>query len=163
MPCHHKLETYLDEYVKAAGIEDDRKGPLFRSATGKTGQLSDRPMLRGDAWRMVRRRASDAGIEAAIGCHTFRAAGITDHLTNGGRIEARSAWPDTRTRKQQAFTTVARRTSAWAKPKGSGFEREYPNFESVDRSVGHGYRRDHNCCIHCGDLEVAIGREKEAA
>jgi integrase len=30
---------------------------------------------------------SDAGIETAIGCHTFRATGITDYLTNGGRIE----------------------------------------------------------------------------
>jgi hypothetical protein len=36
---------------------------------------------------MVRRRAADAGIETAIGCHTFRATGITDYLTNGGRIE----------------------------------------------------------------------------
>jgi hypothetical protein len=42
-------------------------------------------MLRGDAWRMVRRRA--AGIATAIDCHTFRATGITDYLTNGGRIE----------------------------------------------------------------------------
>jgi integrase len=36
---------------------------------------------------MVRRRASDAGIETVIGCHTFRATGITDYLTNGGRTE----------------------------------------------------------------------------
>ena len=28
-----------------------------------------------------------AGIETSIGCHTFRATGITDCLTNGGRIE----------------------------------------------------------------------------
>jgi integrase/recombinase XerD len=35
----------------------------------------------------VRRRASDAGIETAIGCHTFRVTGITDYLTSGGRIE----------------------------------------------------------------------------
>ena len=87
MPCHHKLEAYLDEYIRAAGIADDRKEPLFRSALGKTGKLSDRPMLRGDVWSMVRRRAADAGIETAIGCHTFRATGITDYLTNGGRIE----------------------------------------------------------------------------
>ena len=39
MPCHHKLEEYLDAYIKAAGIADDRKGPLFRSAIGKTGAL----------------------------------------------------------------------------------------------------------------------------
>jgi hypothetical protein len=36
---------------------------------------------------MVRRHAADAGIEPAIGCHTFRATGITDYLTTGGRIE----------------------------------------------------------------------------
>lgn len=87
MPCHHKLEAYLDEYIKAAGITSDRKAPLFRSALGKTGKLSGRPMLRGDVWRMVRRRTADAGIETAIGCHTFRATGITDYLTNGERIE----------------------------------------------------------------------------
>ena len=44
-------------------------------------------MSRTDVWYMVRRRASDAGIETAIGCHSFRATGITDYLTNGGRIE----------------------------------------------------------------------------
>jgi integrase/recombinase XerD len=88
MPCHHKLEEYLDAYIKAAGIEDDRKGPLFRAAIGKTKRLTTTsPITRKDVWCMVRRRAADAGIETAIGCHTFRATGITDYLTNGGRIE----------------------------------------------------------------------------
>jgi integrase len=39
---------------------------------------------------MVRRRAVDAvdaDIETSIGCHTFRATGITDYLTNGGKLE----------------------------------------------------------------------------
>jgi len=87
MPCHHKLEFYLNEYIKAAGIGDDRKGPLFRSAIGKTGKLSKKPMGRTDVWYMLRRRASDADLETAIGCHTFRATGITDYLTNGGKLE----------------------------------------------------------------------------
>ncbi len=87
MPCHHKLEEFIDAYMDAAGIRSDRKGPLFRAAIGKTGLLSERPISRGDVWRMVRRRARDAGIETEIGCHTFRATGITDYLTNGGRIE----------------------------------------------------------------------------
>jgi site-specific recombinase XerC len=30
MGCHHKLEQYLDEYIAAAGIAEDKKGPLFR-------------------------------------------------------------------------------------------------------------------------------------
>jgi len=87
MPCHHKLEAYMDAYIAAAGIEGDRKGPLFRAAMGRTGQLSNRPLSRTDVWYMVRRRAADADLETAIGCHTFRATGITDYLTNGGKLE----------------------------------------------------------------------------
>jgi site-specific recombinase XerD len=87
MPCHHKLENYLKAYIKVAGIGDDRKGPLFRAAIGKTKKLGPGAMSRTDVWYMVRRRASDASIETSIGCHTFRATGITDYLTNGGRIE----------------------------------------------------------------------------
>ena len=86
MGCHHKLEEYLDAYIAAAGITKDRKGPLFRAAIGRTGKLSDRPMSRVDAWYMVRRRANDAGLETAIGNHSFRAIGITDYLERGGDI-----------------------------------------------------------------------------
>ena len=35
MPAHHKLEAYLDEYLDAAGIRDDGKTPLFRSAAAE--------------------------------------------------------------------------------------------------------------------------------
>jgi len=87
MPCHHKLEAYLDAYLAAAGIAEDRKGPLFRAAIGRTGKLSSRPVSRTDVWYMVRRRAADAQLETSIGCHTFRATGITDYLTNGGKLE----------------------------------------------------------------------------
>jgi len=86
MGCHHKLEEYLDAYIEAAGIADEKKGRLFRAAIGRTGKLSDRPMSRVDAWYMVRRRANDAGLEAAIGNHSFRAIGLTDFLLNGGEI-----------------------------------------------------------------------------
>jgi hypothetical protein len=30
MPAHHNLEAYLDAYIKAAGVGDDGKAPLFR-------------------------------------------------------------------------------------------------------------------------------------
>jgi hypothetical protein len=48
MAAHHKLEAYIDEYVLAAGIRDDSKGPLFRSGIGKTGVLTGTPMNRVD-------------------------------------------------------------------------------------------------------------------
>jgi site-specific recombinase XerD len=44
-------------------------------------------MSRFDAFKMIRRRAGDAGISSEIACHTFRATGITEYLRNGGTIE----------------------------------------------------------------------------
>jgi site-specific recombinase XerD len=87
MPVHHTLEAYLDAYVQAAGIAEDKKGPLFRVALAKNGRLSDRPLHRKRAFEMIQRRAKAAGIATQIGCHTFRATGITIYLTNGGTLE----------------------------------------------------------------------------
>ncbi len=88
MPCHHALAAALHAYISAAGISDERKGWLFRTARGQSGvTLSDRPMSQPDAWRMIRRRAIAAGITAAIGNHSFRATGITAYLANGGTLE----------------------------------------------------------------------------
>ena len=87
MPAHHKLEAYLDEYISAAGLRDAAKSPLFRTAIGRTGELSTEQMHRVDAYRMIRRRATTAGVRAKIGCHTFRATGITAYLDGGGTLE----------------------------------------------------------------------------
>jgi len=82
VPCHHKLEQYLDEYIAAAGIADDPDGPLFRTAADKSGALTKNFMWQQDAYRMIRRRARAAGIKTRIGNHTFRATGITAYLKN---------------------------------------------------------------------------------
>ena len=89
MPAHHNLEAYLDAYIKAAGVGEDGKAPLFRCAAGRTGALTDKdkPMNRVDAWRMIQRRAADLGTRVRIGCHTFRATGITAYLEAGGTLE----------------------------------------------------------------------------
>jgi site-specific recombinase XerD len=87
MPTHHNLDRYLDEYIQAAGIAADRKGPLFRTTRGRSGELTGNALLQSDVWRMIRRRALAAGIKTEIGCHTFRATGITAYLKNGGRLE----------------------------------------------------------------------------
>jgi site-specific recombinase XerD len=87
MPVHHSLEELLDQYVRAAGIGEDKKGPLFRAALAKNGGLSERPLIRQRALQMIYRRSKAAGIATQIGCHTFRATGITIYLTNGGTLE----------------------------------------------------------------------------
>ena len=87
MPAHHKLEAYVDEYLDAAGIRSQDRTPLFRSTIGKTGVLTGFPMHRVDVYRMIRRRAAYASLPAKIGCHTFRATGITAYLEAGGTLE----------------------------------------------------------------------------
>ena len=87
LPAHHNLEAYLDAYLEAAGIRDDKKGPLFRSARGRTGALTDHRMNRVDAWRMVQRRSAVAGLIVHVGNHSFRATGITAYLNAGGTLE----------------------------------------------------------------------------
>jgi len=87
MPAHHTLEAYLDAYIEAAGIRDGDKSPLFRSAVGRTGTLTATAMNRVDAWRMIQRRAAELGTRARMGCHTFRATGITAYLEAGGTLE----------------------------------------------------------------------------
>jgi site-specific recombinase XerD len=88
MPCHHALAEELRAYIDAAGIAEERKGYLFRTAPGHNATvLLEKPMAQADAWRMIRRRAVAAGIHAPIGNHSFRATGITAYLSNGGALE----------------------------------------------------------------------------
>lgn len=104
MPVQHKLEEYLDAYIEAVGgadafpfetvtdendstkIKKTKKRPLFLTSRGRSRTLTDRRMSRQDAWRMVKRRARQAGIKAAIGNHSFRGTGITNYLENGGSL-----------------------------------------------------------------------------
>jgi site-specific recombinase XerD len=87
MPCHHNLETYLHAYLEQAGLAGDEKAFLFPTAAGRSGELTDRPMRQPDVYRMIRRHAAAAGIRTKIGCHSFRATGITEYLKNGGKLE----------------------------------------------------------------------------
>jgi integrase/recombinase XerD len=87
MPAHHKLEHFLDEYIRAAGIGDEGTSLLFRFAVGRTGALTGAAMNRVDGYRMIRRRAAERGLDVRIGCHTFRATGITAYLEEGGSLE----------------------------------------------------------------------------
>jgi integrase/recombinase XerD len=60
VPCHHSLDEYIDAWIAAAGIADDKKGPLFHSFK-KGGKLTGNPMIRRDVLYMIKRRAKAAG------------------------------------------------------------------------------------------------------
>jgi site-specific recombinase XerD len=86
MPAHHLLESYIDAYVTASGIGADKTSPLFRTLGGRGRKtLGEARMARQDARRMIVRRA--LAVATKLGCHTFRATGITVYLLNGGLLE----------------------------------------------------------------------------
>lgn len=86
VPVHHNAEAYLDAYIQAARIAEDKNSPLFRTID-RRGHLTNRSMTRNDALRMVKRRCRAVGLPSSICNHSFRATGITAYLENGGTIE----------------------------------------------------------------------------
>ena len=108
VPAHHLAQEYVDAYLEAAELVEDRKGPLFRScAIGRQDLLEDRMMSRETALRMIKRRARQAGLPAEICAHSFRGTGITEYLRNGGDLEvaARIAGHES-TRTTQLYNRV---------------------------------------------------------
>jgi integrase/recombinase XerD len=59
---------------------DDDLGEPFPIVTG-------RALNRYNAWAAIRKRAKAADFLTLVGCHTWRAAGITIYLENDGRLE----------------------------------------------------------------------------
>ena len=108
VPAHHLAREYVDAYLEAAELVEDRKGPLFRScAVGRQDWLEDRAMTRATALRMIKRRSRQAGLPAEICAHSFRGTGITEYLRNGGDLEvaARIAGHES-TRTTQLYNRV---------------------------------------------------------
>lgn len=87
LPCHHSLESYLDDYMDAAGLREVPKAPLFQTIKRGTGRMSGSALAQAEAYAMIQRRALAAGISTAVCNHTFRATGITAYLKNGGTLE----------------------------------------------------------------------------
>lgn len=74
------------EYINQAAIADDGVSPLFRSV-GRSRNLTDRRLDRVNAWRVMKKRAKEAGVYEKISPHSLRATGITIYLGNGGSLE----------------------------------------------------------------------------
>jgi integrase len=62
-----------------------------------------------NTWRMIQRRANDLGTRVKIGCHTFRATGITVYLEAGGCWKTRKPW-----RRMKARARLSHRRRAHA-------------------------------------------------
>lgn len=91
MPCNHKLESYLLEWLQASGLADEPKAPLFptlrRLAGSGTRALTRNHLQQSNAYDAVRRHARAAGLPRGIGNHSMRGTGITSFLMNNGSLE----------------------------------------------------------------------------
>ena len=65
--------------AKSADVSE-REQSWNRAYTG-------RALNRHNAWVAIRKRARNAGFLTPVGCHTWRATGMTVYLENGGRLE----------------------------------------------------------------------------
>ncbi len=76
-------------YIRAAGIEADLEGPLFRPLAPNCVRFERRPMSRKTPWRLVKHYCRAAGISPdclgarGIGVHSLRKTAITDAIRNG--------------------------------------------------------------------------------
>jgi integrase/recombinase XerD len=85
MPVHHLLEEILNEYIVAAGLQSGQ--PLLQSVNSLGAAVTGRALNRYNAWAAIGKRAKAAGFLTPVGCHTWRATGVTVYLENGGRLE----------------------------------------------------------------------------
>jgi site-specific recombinase XerD len=85
-------------------------GLLFRT-TGRSTGVPHR-MTQPDAYRMIERRARQAGIKTKVDNHSLRATGITDYLKcDGSLAEARKMANHADTRTTQLYDRRADATS----------------------------------------------------
>ena len=122
MPCNHNLEAYLDAYIAAAGIAEDRKGYLFRSTRGRTRLLTTNPLAQADVYRMILRRAFAAGsrLESGITRSGRRVSLSISAMAVGASL--RSRWQRMSRRGRQRFMIVGIMAWRWTRWRGSSFE-----------------------------------------
>ena len=83
----------LLRYVEAAGIAEDRKGPLFRPVGKDRRTPVRRHMHRTTIWNIVKKYARHAGIHVdrlggrGIACHSLRKTALTNALEHGAKME----------------------------------------------------------------------------
>ena len=87
VPAHHRIVEYLGEYMDATGLWYTPKEPLFEVVDVTKSRLKGTRIRRQNVFQMVRRRVRKAGLPSTVNCHSFRATGITNYLSNGGALE----------------------------------------------------------------------------
>jgi integrase/recombinase XerD len=89
IPVRSDLQSDLQRYLDAAFFgTPESDSPLFPSAGGRTGLLSESPMSTTDIGRMVKRRLRDAGLPMHLSSHSFRVGTVTNLLSQNVPLES---------------------------------------------------------------------------
>lgn len=96
LPVHPKALEALDLWLTNSGLlELDKKSglplnpnaPIFSAFERDRDTLTMQPMGRRSVYKLIRRLTTKVGIAKKLGCHSFRATGITFFRLNGGSLE----------------------------------------------------------------------------
>jgi integrase/recombinase XerD len=81
---HPYLTTLLDHFLGICGFED---GYLFRSTRRGWSKFTDKAISTRGMLGMVKTTCGNLGLDTIYGNHSLRATAITNHLSNGGRLQ----------------------------------------------------------------------------
>jgi integrase/recombinase XerD len=96
VPVHSKAREAIDRWLDASGLRSKPSAPLFPAfgKDKKTIELKqDKKTLefihmdRTGIWKLVQARARVCGLKKRVGCHSFRATGITEYMNAGGALD----------------------------------------------------------------------------
>ena len=87
IPVRHDLALWLNEYIAAAGIGEEARGPLFRAAAGKRRLLTASAYRAHSMRQMMKRRLQDADLPELFSPHSFRVTVVTDLLNQNVPLE----------------------------------------------------------------------------
>ena len=77
----------VDCHPQDTGLGDQPDFSFFLAARGETRGLIERGIDRVAGWMMAKRRLTEAGFPTLYSNRSFRPAGITNFLKNGGNFE----------------------------------------------------------------------------
>jgi integrase/recombinase XerD len=87
VPVHSVARNAIDEWLRESGLNESPAMPLFPAFSENRELITSRHMTRVNVWGLVQTRARAAGLKKRIGCHSFRATGLTAYMNAGGQLD----------------------------------------------------------------------------
>jgi integrase/recombinase XerD len=87
VPVHAEARHAIDEWLSRSGLGENPLAPMFPALSRNRKDIVLRHMTRDNIWKLVQTRARTAGVKKLVGCHSFRATGLTSYMNAGGQLD----------------------------------------------------------------------------